>query len=130
VILPGNTVLPFGDLATIPFLICLMVPAFRGNIIRTVIAGSFYIAVGLYIATWISPLFTEAAKMASFDMGMNTSISALVDGAVWTTFVFVGLVKILNWYGIGLFGLFTNPTNTNVVQTAPSTKAEILVFIP
>lgn len=107
VILPGNTVLPFGDLATIPFLICLMVPAFRGNIIRTVIAGSFYIAVGLYIATWISPLFTEAAKMASFDMGMNTSISALVDGAVWTTFVFVGLVKILNWYGIGLFGLFT-----------------------
>ena len=106
VILPGNTVLPFGDLATIPFLICLMVPAFRGNIIRTVIAGSFYIAVGLYIATWISPLFTEAAKMASFDMGMNTSISALVDGAVWTTFVFIGLVKILNWYGIGLFGLF------------------------
>lgn len=106
VILLGNTVLPFGDLATIPFLICLMVPAFRGNIIRTVIAGSFYIAVGLYIATWISPLFTEAAKMASFDMGMNTSISALVDGAVWTTFVFIGLVKILNWYGIGLFGLF------------------------
>src|SRR5699024_11712595 len=75
-IMLGYTVLPFGDLATIPFLICLMVPAFRGNIIRTVIAGSFYIAVGLYIATWISPLFTEAAKMASFDMGMNTSISA------------------------------------------------------
>src|SRR5699024_11949317 len=32
VLLPGNTVLPFGDLATIPFLICLMVPVFRGNI--------------------------------------------------------------------------------------------------
>lgn len=105
VILPGNTVLPFGDLATIPFLICLMVPAFRGNIIRTVIAGSFYIAVGLYIATWISPLFTEAAKMASFDMGTNTSISALVDGAVWTTVIFIGSVKILSWFGIGLLGL-------------------------
>lgn len=105
VILPGNTVLPFGDLATIPFLICLMVPAFRGNIIRTVIAGSFYIAVGLYIATWISPLFTEAAKIASFDMGTHTSISALVDGAVWTTFIFIGLVKMMSWFGIGFLGI-------------------------
>lgn len=105
VILPGNEVLPFGDLATIPFLICLMVPAFRGNMIRTVIAGVFYIAIGLYIATWISPLFTEAAKMASFDMGTNTSISALVDGAVWTTFIFVGLVKIMSWIGVGFLGL-------------------------
>jgi len=105
VILPGNTVLPFGDLATIPFLICLMVPVFNGNIIRTVIAGSLYIGVGLYIATWVTPLFTDAAKAASFDMGTNTSISSLVDGAVWTTFIFVGLAKLISWYGIGFIGL-------------------------
>lgn len=105
VILPGNTVLPFGDLATIPFLICLMVPVFQGNILRTVIAGSFYIAVGLYIATWVSPLFTDSAIAANFDMGSNTSISALVDGAVWTTFLFVWLPKVFSWFGIGALGL-------------------------
>ncbi len=37
VILPGNTTLPFGDLATIPFLICLMAAVFGGNIIRTIL---------------------------------------------------------------------------------------------
>ncbi|MYL60639.1 PTS galactitol transporter subunit IIC, partial [Virgibacillus halodenitrificans] len=83
VILPGNTVLPFGDLATIPFLICLMVPVFKGNIIRTVIAATIYISAGLYIATWVSPLFTEMANNAGFDAGDNSSISALVDGALW-----------------------------------------------
>lgn len=105
VLLPGNKVLPFGDLATIPFLVCLMVPVFKGNIVRTVIAGTLYIAVGLYIATWIAPLFTETAIKSGFDMGSSTSISALVDGAVWTPGLFVGLGKIANWYGIGMIGI-------------------------
>ncbi len=95
VMLPGNTVLPFGDLATIPFLVCLMVPVFRGNILRTVIAATIYIGVGLYIATWITPLFTDMAAAADFDMEDYTSISALVDGAVWTTGLFAGLGKLL-----------------------------------
>lgn len=105
VVLPGNTVLPFGDLATIPFLICLMIPVFKGNLIRTIIAGTVYITVGLYIASWIAPLFTDAAQAASFDMGGNFSVTALVDGAVWTTFIFVGLGKIMSWYGIGTIGI-------------------------
>ncbi|MFC3040741.1 PTS galactitol transporter subunit IIC [Virgibacillus xinjiangensis] len=105
VVLPGNRVLPFGDLATLPFLICLMVPVFKGNLIRTLIAATIYIGAGLYIATWIAPLFTEMAMAADFDMGDNASISALVDGAVWTTIVFAGLGKLLSWYGISLIGL-------------------------
>jgi len=109
VLLPGNSVLPFADLASIPFLICLMVPIFRGNIIRTVIGGSIYIGIGFYIATWIAPLFTEAAIASNFEMGENTSISSLIDGAVWTTFIFVWIPKILSWYGmigLGLLILF------------------------
>lgn len=105
VVLPGNKVLPFGDLATIPFLVCLMTPVFRGNIIRTVVAGTIYMAVGLLIATWAAPLITDSALAAKFDMAGNSSISALVDGAVWTTFIFVGLAKVLNWAGITIIGL-------------------------
>jgi galactitol PTS system EIIC component len=105
VLLPGNQVLPFGDLATIPFLICLMVPVFKGNIIRTVIAATIYISVGLYIATWIAPVFTEMAVAAQFNMELNTTISSLVDGAVWTTFLFAGLGKLLSWYGIAFIGM-------------------------
>ncbi|TWT09255.1 PTS galactitol transporter subunit IIC [Planomicrobium sp. CPCC 101079] len=105
VLLPGNSVLPFADLASIPFLICLMVPIFRGNIVRTVIGGTIYIGVGLYIATWIAPLFTQSATAANFEMGANTSISSLIDGAVWTTFIFVWIPKILSWYGMIALGL-------------------------
>jgi galactitol PTS system EIIC component len=104
VILPGNTVLPFGDLATIPFIICLMTPVFRGNIIRTVVAGTFYMAIGLLIASWAAPLITEAALNVQFDLGDSNSISALVDGSVWTTFLFVGLAKLLSWTGITIIG--------------------------
>jgi len=105
VILPGNRVLPFGDLASLPFLFCLMVPVFRGNIIRTVITATIYICIGLYIATWIGPLFTEMAINADFDTGSNTIISSLIDGAVWTTFIFAGSGKWLGWLGIGMIGI-------------------------
>jgi PTS system galactitol-specific IIC component len=82
VVLPGNRVLPFGDLATIPFIICMMVPVFRGNLFRSVVGGAILIGGGLYIATAISPLFTTAAANVDFEApGGATEMSSLVDGA-------------------------------------------------
>src|SRR5690625_5940146 len=81
-----------------------MVPVFRGNLIRTLIAGSIYISIGLYIATWVSPFFTSAAKAADFDFGAFTNISSLVDGAVWTTFLLLGSAKFMGWIGLGILG--------------------------
>ncbi|WP_027415661.1 PTS galactitol transporter subunit IIC [Aneurinibacillus terranovensis] len=104
VLVPGNQVLPFGDLATIPFIICLMVPIFRGNIIRTVIAGAIAIGFGLLLATYISPLFTQAAKNAGFHFPQGANaISSLVDGAVPTTAIFVFAAK-LGYIGILAIG--------------------------
>lgn len=105
ILLPGNEVLPFGDLASIPFLICLMVPAFKGNLIRTMLAGILYISVGLYIATWVSPYFTHAASAAKFEFGSLTEITSLVDGAVWTTFLFIGMARYIGWFGIGILAI-------------------------
>ena len=94
VVLPGNRVLPFGDLATMPFIVCMMVPIFRGNIFRSVIAGAIAIAGGLYIATWISPTFTRAANNVNFEApGNATQLSSLVDGANPVTGVFYGLAQ-------------------------------------
>src|SRR5699024_9555447 len=47
VLLAGTTTLPRGDLATIPFMICLMVPVFRGDIFRSVIGGGIPLAAAL-----------------------------------------------------------------------------------
>lgn len=89
-VLPGNKVLPFGDLATIPFIVCMMVPIFRGNVFRTVVAGIIAIGVGLYIATWVSPLFTTAAQQVGFKFPAGAAaISSLVDGANPMTWVFL-----------------------------------------
>lgn len=105
VILPGNRVLPFGDLATIPFIVCLMVPIFRGNVFRTVVTGAVAIGIGLYIATWISPMFTAAAANAKFEFPENaTTISSLVDGANPMTWILL-MVSKLGALGMIVFGI-------------------------
>lgn len=96
VILPGNTVLPFGDLATIPFIVAFIVGAARGNIVHSVIVGTIMIAISLYIATDIAPIFTQMAENASFDMPEgSTKISSIDQGG-----------NILNWIIFKIFSLF------------------------
>lgn len=103
-LIPGNKVLPFGDLVTIPFIICLMVPIFRGNVVRTILAGSIAIGFGLLIATYVSPFFTEAAINAGFKLPAGaTTISSLVDGSVPTTAIFVFASKF-GYIGLGIVG--------------------------
>lgn len=102
VILPGNTTLPFGDLATIPFVVCLMSAVFNGNIIRTVVGGTIYMTSILYITSWASPLVTMAAKAAEFDLGGNKSITAMAEGGLWPTWLFIMSGKHMPWLMISI----------------------------
>ncbi|SHJ32741.1 PTS galactitol transporter subunit IIC [Propionispora hippei] len=96
IIIPGNRVLPFGDLATIPFMVAMVAPVCRGNVFRSVIIGAIVIAVGLLIATNISALHTTAAIDAAFKFPANaTSISSLCDGANPLTWILVKLFSFL-----------------------------------
>lgn len=70
VILPGNHVLPFGDLATIPFFVALIVPSRKGNIVQSVIACTIVMVVALWMATDFAPAMTEMMKgIVSFPKG-------------------------------------------------------------
>lgn len=51
VILPGNRVMPLGDLSQFVFFIACMVPVFNGNIFRTWLSALICFGGGLYIAT-------------------------------------------------------------------------------
>lgn len=82
VILPGNTTLPFGDLATIPFLVCLMAAVFGGNIIRTILGGTIYMVTILYITSWVAPFLTKAAQGANFDLQGHSSVTAMAEGGL------------------------------------------------
>ncbi|MBU5914598.1 PTS galactitol transporter subunit IIC, partial [Vibrio cholerae O1] len=79
VILPGNQVLPFGDLATIPFVVAFIVGAARGNIIHSVIVGTIMIAISLYIATDVAPIFTDMAKGTNVQMPKGSSEISSID---------------------------------------------------
>ncbi|EQB38035.1 PTS galactitol transporter subunit IIC [Virgibacillus sp. CM-4] len=96
VILPGNAVLPFGDLATIPFIVAFIVGAARGNIVHSVIAGTVMIAISLYIATDVAPIFTQMAENADFDMPEGSArISSIDQGG-----------NLINWIIFKIFSLF------------------------
>lgn len=95
----GNRVLPLIDLATIPFIVALMVPIFRGNIVRSVVGGAIVIGAGLFIATALAPSITKVAENAGFQNETGGLISSLVDGANPMTGMFY-LLGNMGWLGI------------------------------
>ncbi|MNM30356.1 Galactitol permease IIC component [compost metagenome] len=97
VILPGNKVLPFGDLATIPFYMAFIVGFRKGNIVHSVITGTILIALSLFMATNFADVHTAMMANADFNMpnGM-TQISSLDMGGNlfnWLILKFAELAK-------------------------------------
>jgi len=100
VILPGNRVLPFGDLATIPFMIAMMVPIVRGNVVRSTITATIIMIPTLYIMNWMAPVQTQIAQAANFKMPEGaTTITSLVDGGNWVSALFTEAAKTNIWIG-------------------------------
>ncbi|EES7657454.1 PTS galactitol transporter subunit IIC [Escherichia coli] len=64
VCVPGNQVLPFGDLATIGFFVAMAVAVHRGNLFRTLISGVIIMSITLWIATQTIGLHTQLAVNA------------------------------------------------------------------
>ncbi len=119
IILPGNRMLPFADLAAIPFFVCMFAPITKGNVVRMTIIGTICAAVGLYMASWMAPIQTLAAPMAGVTIpegasmitnmgdGWVTSAAALIFpstiGGVFTeAIVLIVVVALLVWAFLGL----------------------------
>ena len=103
VVLPGNRVILFADLAVIPFIVAMAAPVVNGNVFRMVLIGAVTLILGFYVATGLAPLFTGAATAAGFKLPENaTQITSIVDGFLWISWVVVELVRSLNYAGIGI----------------------------
>ncbi len=77
VVLPGNRMLPFGDLAALPFYILWGVAAARGNMVRGLLNAIVVLVLILWIGTSLGPLTTELAKAAGFSpQGMGAGAEA------------------------------------------------------
>jgi galactitol PTS system EIIC component len=101
VILPGNRILLFADLAVIPFVLAILGPITRGNIVRTVIIGTIILAIGFYIGMALSPLMTETARAAAFTIPENAAqIVSIADGFIWLPWFFLTLARSLGYFGL------------------------------
>lgn len=100
-VLPGNAVLPLGDLVGFPVLCSMVVLATRGNIFRTFIISLPIIVADLYISSSIAPIVTNMAKSVNYNIGSASSVSSFLDGGnplrYWVMKIFEG-----NFIAIGL----------------------------
>ncbi|MFE5429027.1 PTS galactitol transporter subunit IIC [Peribacillus simplex] len=82
VILPGNKIMPLGDLPTLTVPLAMIVLACGGNIIRSLIIGIPVIIADLYIASYLSPLVTQVAKSIDFKFpeGASSLVNSFLDG--------------------------------------------------
>ncbi len=70
-ILPGNRMLPFTDLASIVFIISMVAPFCKRNMFRIFITGIMIITISLYAGTNLGPNYTEAAKKANVTVSVK-----------------------------------------------------------
>ena len=96
VILPGNTVLPFVDLASLLFLVPMAAPYCKNNIVRLLICSCFILVITLYAASDMAPALTEAAKMTGVPLpeGQSGEVVNLV--APPTTPMGWAVIKLLS----------------------------------
>ncbi|EHL4391934.1 PTS galactitol transporter subunit IIC [Salmonella enterica] len=116
-LLPGNKVLPLGDLANLAVMASMIVLACRGNIFRAVITAIPVIVADLWIATKIAPFITGMVKDVNFKMaeGSSGQVSSFLDGGnpfrFWLLEIFngniiaIGLIPVLALIIYGVFRL-------------------------
>jgi galactitol PTS system EIIC component len=135
-----NRVLPFTDLAVLPFMVVMVNPITRGNIVRGVIIATVLVILGLMIGTAISPLMTQSAIDAKFTMPTGaTQISSICDGMNPLTWLLVMLSQmggVLGWIltgvgfvvlGVIIFFYKKNAHAWEVLAGAPETEVKPVV---
>ena len=87
IIMPGNRILPFGDLATIGFFIAIAVAVHKGNLFRTLISGSCIMAMTIWITNqtvvWTTTL---GQSVGAVDAG--ETLAAMDQGGCPLTYIF------------------------------------------
>lgn len=99
VILPGNTVLPFGDLATIGFFIAIAVGVHKGNLFRSLISGSVIMIVTLFITNQTVAWTTQLA-VSTGSAQAGSIVAAKDQGGCPITYIFTSLFTRENVFGL------------------------------
>ncbi|MGV3311257.1 PTS galactitol transporter subunit IIC [Streptococcus suis] len=104
-LVPGNQVMPFGDLATIGFFIAMAVAVHRGNLFRTLISGFIIMFMTVWIANQSIGLTTQLAKVTGTLSDPAAKVAALDQGGSPVTYIFTQLFNMTNVVGFAIIGV-------------------------
>lgn len=106
-IIPGNQVLPFGDLATIGFFIAMAVGIHKGNLFRTLISGSVIMAITIWISNQTIQLNTMLAQAvdSALIVDGSTRIASLDQGGCPITYLLTQGFNMTNLVGFLVIGV-------------------------
>ncbi len=100
-VLPGNRLLPFTDLAVLPFFMIWAVVPSKGNVFRGIIIGTIFMTAILYIATDIAEVSTIMAHAVKFDFPEGaTTISSIDGGAHLVPYLIYKIVQFFTGAGV------------------------------
>lgn len=100
ILLPGNSILPFGDLATIGFFVAIAVGVHKGNIFRTLFSGTIIMTMTLWISNQMAPVQQALGKQVGLTKA-GEQISSLDQAGSPITYL---LTKVFTLkIGIGFF---------------------------
>lgn len=101
IILPGNRVMPFADLAVIPWMFVLFIPAAKGDFLRSLVSGFFTLIIMFYCGTDMVDTFVKAAIAANPTYANTGNFTSLCDGSNPLTWAFFRMSG-LGWIGIAI----------------------------
>lgn len=102
-VLPGNETLPVIDLLALPYMVQGLIAISNGNIVKTILNGTIWFSIGLYICTFTAPFFTEVAASSGVTLPagalMITSFNILGKPIIGLIF-FAFLTQNPLWIGL------------------------------
>lgn len=103
-IVPGNQILPFGDLPTIGFFIAMAVGVHGGNLFRTLITGSIVMFMTIWIANQMIGLHTILAANAGQATSATSQFASLDQGGSPVTYILTQIMNTTDVAGLLLIG--------------------------
>lgn len=110
-LVPGNGVLPLGDLANLAVFASMIVLACRANVFRALLISIPILIGNLLVATAIAPVITAMATGVQFDLGGASLVSGFLDGGNpfrfwlvqifsghWAALVLIPAIALLVWF--------------------------------
>lgn len=93
-ILPGNRVLPFGDLAALFYFVAMVPFMAKGNLFRSVISGIFVMSVVLLTCTSFGSSLTDMAKSINYAIPEGAVDITAMSAGNWVTWVMFQITRL------------------------------------